>query len=78
MLPLLATGLSSIASSMFQGGASKLLGGGGETDAPTKSTATGTFTGGGLTITRADDTVKIGLIVAGVIVALAVWRQRRK
>jgi hypothetical protein len=62
---------------MFQGGASKLLGGG-ETDVPVKSTATGTFSGGGLTITKEDSTLKIGLIVAGVVVALAVWRKARR
>ena len=78
MLPLLATGLSSVASSMFQGGASKLLGGGGGDQGAATSAATGTFSGGGLTITQADSTLKIGLIVAGVIVALAVWRKSRR
>jgi len=67
-------GLASIGGSLTQGG---LFGGGDEADLPVKSTATGTFTGGGLTITKADDTVKIALILAAVLVGLAVWRKRR-
>jgi len=66
-------GLASIGGSLTQGG----LFGGEEADVPVKSTATGTFTGGGLTITKADDTVKIALILAAVLVGLAVWRKRR-
>ena len=81
MLPLL---LSTVASSLTQGGGGlggvgSMFGGGSqEQDVPVKSTATGTFTGGGLTITKADNTLIIGLIVVGVVVALAVWRKARR
>jgi hypothetical protein len=60
------------------GGLGGMFGGGAEDATPTKSTATGTFMGGGLTITKADNTVIIGLIVVGVVVALAVWRKARR
>ena len=68
-------GIASVAGSLTQGG---LFGGGADDATPTKSTATGTFSGGGLTITQEDSTLKIGLIVAGVIVALAIWQRARR
>jgi len=71
----LVGGLASIGGSLTQKGG--LFGGGGDPGAAT-SAATGTFTGGGLNITQADNTLKIGLIVAGIIVALTVWRKSRR
>jgi len=55
-----------------------LLGGGGaEADLPVKSEATGTFTAAGLNITKTDPTLIVGLIIGGLLLALALRRGRK-
>ena len=68
--------LSSIGGMLGSGG-----GGGGGVLGPKpgssdKSSAEGTFTGGGLSITRSDDTIKIVLLVIGAIFVLSILRKK--
>jgi len=69
--------LSTVAGSLTQG-----MGGmfGGEDDAQagkSEATATGTFNAGSLNVTRADNTIMIALIVAGVLAGIVFWKRRK-
>ena len=74
MLPALIGGISSIGS-LFGGGSP--LSGGGQADTPSSATATGTFTSGGLSVTKADSTVIAALVLGGLILMMMMRRGRK-
>jgi len=67
---------TSIASTLTQGVSSMF---GGEEDAgAANSAATGTFNAGSVNITKADDTIKIAMIIGGLVLVAAIFFKFRR
>jgi len=80
MLPLITSSIGSLLGGGGVGGGVGAIGsmfGGEEPEGSAKSAATGTFTGGGLTITKSDDMLKIAFGVIGLILFMSILRKRK-
>jgi len=77
MLPLITSSLGSLLGGGAGGGGVGSMFGGGEPEGIAKSEAAGTYTSGGLTITKSDDMLKIAFGVIGLILFLSILRKRK-
>ena len=71
MIPALGTIASSLTGLFGSSGAS-------QAEAPLQTSTSGTYTAGGINITKEDSTIKIALIVAGVVLVAALFMGKKR